>query len=147
MPSFSKYTLITFIARIIFAVLLMVSSVIIAHFVRSGTGVMSIFKSIISISVLIAGFDIGASNVYFIGSQRYPSQLLIGTSFFIAIVTGSIVTILLSLFIPLLSQKFLDNEFHLLLYLVASLPVLQILTNYLSGILLGLRMIIPLNIV
>ncbi len=114
----------------------------------SGKGALSLILTIPTLLVIFSGAGLGAANVYFAGSRRLSVSVLSRNSVAMALTATLAGTILISalqasgrlaIWLPNVSVA-------LVIVVIIALPA-QLLNDYFSGILLGLRNIFKLNII
>lgn len=143
---FLKSTIITFFSNIFIFSISILATVITSRMLGpAGKGVLSVANNLISVSLIVLGFGIASSNVFYVGKERKDVDSIIGVNLIIACFTVAVVTILY--FINLKANitflfKGLSNSTILIVLLIV--PFMNLKTS-LINILLGLQEIVSYN--
>lgn len=142
---FLKSTVITFITNIfIFTVSILTTIVTSRMLGPDGKGVLSVANNVITFLILILGFGLEASNVFYIGKNKKNVNSALGVNLAIALFSSVILVLMyfLNLKYNLKFLKGLDDKTLIVVFL--TIPILNFKSTSIS-ILLGLQEVIKYN--
>lgn len=140
-----KEALFTFAARVFFAGLTLVTTIVTAKFLGlEGRGIYYFLLTVTNISVLVFGLGIGSANTYFGGKKEIPANILFGNSIFASLVLGlaaSGVMLTIFFFFP----GFFKGVDETLLIIACISIFFQLAGKFIFGLLLGEKKIYSYN--
>jgi len=140
MIDYIKKSLTTFINSLLRLLLVAGSNIVIARYLGpNGKGILSLFMSFLSISLMVGMVGVDEANIYFISSKKASHNKIFANGIFHTIITTCFYfVIFLSLSNWLLNNPLrgLDREY---LYIAIALIPFYIINQHIRGILLGHR--------
>jgi O-antigen/teichoic acid export membrane protein len=145
---FITKSLITLLSRIFMFIFSFIILIITAQGLGTeGRGIYVLVVLFATMAKMISGLGIDASNVYYASKGRFSINILISNSVIFASIFGSILIILLIIDSTTFQlSKSLNLSYSWLFIIIISIPFL-ILSEYISGILLGNDRIVEYNLV
>lgn len=130
-PSFTADVSISFITTISIFMIAVVTGIITARALGPlGKGIYALVIMIPALAASLISMGINFSNVYFIGKNKYPINLILGNSIFYAFIFGGGLTIVLMILVPFLAPAILKNAPSLYFYFtLPMIPFLLIIEN------------------
>lgn len=142
---FVKSAFITFISNIfIFGISIFTTIITSRMLGTEGSGILGVSNNIITFSLIIVGFGITASNVFFIGKDKDKINHILGANLIITIVSIVFVVIAYILNLKYNFKAFNGVSGKLLVVVFLVVPVTNLKT-FLISILLGLQDIVNYN--
>lgn len=142
---FIKSTFITFISNIFIFGISFLTTIITSRVLRTtGSGLLGVSNNIITFSLLIVGFGISASNVFFIGKDKKKINSILGANLIITIFSIIFVIIAYMLNLKFNFKAFSGVTGRLLVVVFLVVPVTNLKTLLIS-VLLGLQDIVNYN--
>lgn len=137
---FFKSTLITFFSNIfIFGVSIITTVVTSRGLGPQGKGVLSVSNNLISISLILLGFGVAASNVYFIGKNKKDMEAILGANIIVAMFSAVVLVLLFILNLKFnLDFIFKGLNIRIIIIIFLTIPLMNLKTS-LINVLLGLQ--------
>lgn len=143
--NFVKSTVVTFLTNVlIFGISILTAALTARLLGTEGSGILSVANNTIGTSLIILGFGIASSNIFFIGRDNRDVESILGINLLITFV--SVTAVILLYFLNLRFNfgflKGLDNK--IIITALLSIPIFNLKRLFLN-ILLGLQKIIIYN--
>ena len=143
---FVKHTASTLLARVLILGLTFLIGVVTARALGpKGLGAFALAVLVPSLVSLFLQFGVGVANVYFIGRNRYPADVLLGNALSLSLLTSLVFLPLYWAAIPLIRRTFIREVDAPSLALVGLAIPLALVGGHLSYIFLGLQRIYEFN--
>jgi O-antigen/teichoic acid export membrane protein len=139
-PSFSVDVSINFGTQILVFVISAFTSILVARALGpGGKGVFSLVIVIPAIIAQLASMGINFSNIYLVGKKKYPVGLIAGNSFLYSILAGTLLALVVIVFVPFFSPYILKGAPGTYLYITLPLVPFLLLFDNVYYILVGYR--------
>ena len=145
-PDFVKSTTWTLATRLLIMLLTIVTGVVAARSLGpAGLGAFSEALVVPSLVSLFLQFGIGLANVYFIGREKYPADVLLGNALAVSVVTSLIVLPLYFALLPFLLRTIAVGVEPIILVMIGGAIPLALVARHLLYIFLGVQNIQEYN--
>jgi len=149
--SFSKNSIITFLTEILVFLLGLGTLIIISRVLGpQGKGVYSLIILLPGLALVFGSFGISSANVYYIGSKKYKSEEIVGTSIILSLFLGLFLIVFFwALFQFDFFQNFIKTNKIISFYLwiaIFSIPF-SLIYQFLGGIIKGKQRIGDYNLI
>jgi len=144
---FAKNIATTFMSKILIIGMGVLTSIIVARTLGpSGKGILVALGAMVGIALQFGNLGIHAANTYFVTKERTKTSILIGNSFWLALIIGLI--LLSSAYLFLFQHSGALGNIDFLLAMISLMVVpFALLTYFWQNILVGLNKIKPYNLI
>lgn len=142
---FIKSTFITFICNVFIFGVSIITTILTSRMLGThGKGVLGVSNNIITFSLIILGFGISASNVFFIGKDKKKLNNILGSNLIVAIISifAVIIVYILNLKYEFGAFKGVNNKLIITVFII--IPIINLKTLLIS-VFLGLQDIVNYN--
>lgn len=142
---FFKSTLITFVTNILIFGVSVLTTIITSRMLGTdGRGVIGLANNVIAYGMLILGFGIESSNIYFMGKRKTKTSSILGTNLIIVLISIIVVVVIyyVNSYHSLVFLKGLDKK---LIFVVLLIVPFNILKSSFTNALLGMQQIVAYN--